>query len=151
MYTRRHYATCTNVLPLRSCVRPDFEKQRTISSGELLILVSLSLTLMSYGPLCSMNLRVTRRTVAQLCEGSRGISSRSRSGLVLENTCLMKPVSMISVSRFAFFLSFPPPLACHLVPPLSTSHHQSTCRQLTLFPLFPCFVPALPSATNKLK
>ena len=56
MRTRRHYATCINVLPSRSCVRPDFEKQQLTSLGELSTLVSPSLTLTNYGPLCSVNL-----------------------------------------------------------------------------------------------
>lgn len=135
MRTRRLYATCTNVLPSRSCVKPDFARQQPTSSRELSILVSLSLTLMNYGLLCSVNLQ--RKTAAQLYDMSRRILSRSRSGMVFENTCLMKPVSMISVSQSAFIFPFSSlplpytPARQQLVAPLPTSHHQSTYRQLS--------------------
>jgi hypothetical protein len=145
MRPRRHYTTCTNASPSRSCVRPDFKKQQPTSSGEPSILVSLSLTSTNYGLLCSVNLRATRMTIAQLYELVGRILPRLRSGMALESICLMKPVSIISVSRFSFFLFFFSPAALH--PRMSAPCSSLTnfpppidlpATQLTLFPLFPC-------------
>lgn len=144
MRTGRYYATCTNVSPSRSCVAPDFERLQPTSSGEASILVSSSLTSTNYGLVCSVNLRATRMTITQLYEMLGGILSRLRSGMALESTCLMKPVSMISVSQFTSFLFFFSPAALH--PRMSAPCSSLTnfpppidlpATQLTLFPL-PC-------------